>query len=326
MTCAARFNFALLGTSAVPVLHPASKDAAAIGSLFLIVSLICLLIFTVMVTLICMSLWRSRNSGNQTPRQNFGSRGVQIAWTAPPVLIVLVLSLLSAKLIVSDEGRGGGAGGTGEADVVVIGHQWWWEVRYPATGAVTANEIHIPVGRRLRARMESADVIHSFWVPQLGRKMDMIRGKSNFMWLGAESAGTYEGACSEFCGDQHAWMRFIVIAEPEAQFKQWLDQQARPAAHPTNATAQAGEQFFFAQTCANCHAIGGTTASRAAGPDLTHLASRRQLAAGMMDNTPENLARWLKNPQQIKPACLMPNFGLNDERVAQLVAYMEGLR
>jgi cytochrome c oxidase subunit 2 len=313
-------NLDTMLASAVPVLDPASKDAAAIGSLFLIVSLICLVIFIVMVTLICMSLWRSRKSGNETPPQNFGSRGVQIAWTIPPVLIVLTLSLLSAKLIVSDEGSGGS-----EADVVVIGHQWWWEVRYP-NGAVTANEIHIPVGRRLRARVESADVIHSFWVPQLGRKMDMIRGKSNYMWLGAESAGTYEGACSEYCGDQHAWMRFIVIAEPEAQFKEWLDHNARPAVHPTNPTERAGEQFFFAQTCANCHAIGGTTATRTAGPDLTHLANRRQLAAGMMDNTPENLARWLKNPQQIKPGCQMPNFSLNDEQLAQLVAYLEGLR
>jgi cytochrome c oxidase subunit 2 len=318
-------NLDTLLASAVPVLDPASKDAGAIGGLFLIVALICLVIFIVMATLICMSLWRSRNSGNETPPQNFGSRGVQIAWTMPPVLIVLTLSLLSAKLIVSDEGRAGGAGGTGEADVVVIGHQWWWEVRYP-NGVVTANEIHIPVGRRLRARMESADVIHSFWVPQLGRKMDMIRGKSNFMWLGAEQAGTYEGACSEFCGDQHAWMRFIVIAEPEPQFKEWLDHQARPARKPTSATELAGQRFFLTQTCANCHTITGTTVSRTAGPDLTHLASRRQLAAGMMDNTAENLARWLKNPQQIKPACLMPNFGLNDEQLAQLVAYLEALQ
>jgi cytochrome c oxidase subunit II len=222
----------------------------------------------------------------------------------------------------------GGAGEAGGADVVVVGHQWWWEGRYPGRGggAVTANEIHIPIGRRLRVRVDSADVIHSFWVPQLGPKMDMIRGHPNFVWLGADRAGTYEGACSEFCGDQHAWMRFIVIAEPESLFKQWLEHQARPAENPITESAQAGKNFFFAQTCANCHAIGGTTAVRTAGPDLTHFASRRQLAAGLLDNTPQNLARWLKNPQQLKPGCQMPNFSLTDEQVTQLVAYLEELR
>ena len=325
MVCTTPFNPWTFVASAVPVLDPASKGASTISGVFQLVFFICLGIFGVVAALICTSLFRYRARGSSLPPQNFGSRRIQVAWTVPPVLIVLMLGILSAKLIVADEGDTGDAG---EADVVVIGHQWWWEVRYPAegAGAVTANEIHIPVGRGLRARVESADVIHSFWVPQLGRKMDMIRGKPNFMWLAADRAGTYEGACSEFCGDQHAWMRFIVIAEPEPQFKEWLDHQARPAAHPTNATERAGEQFFLAQTCANCHAVGGTTASPTAGPDLTHLAGRRQLAAGMVDNTPENLARWLKNPQQIKPGCQMPNFGLNDEQVAQLVAYLEGLQ
>jgi cytochrome c oxidase subunit 2 len=312
----------LLLASAVPVLDPASKDAAAIRSLFGVVFLICLAILIVVVMLICASLFRSRISGEQTPQQDFGRHRTEIAWTVPPVLIVLTLSFLSAKLIISDVADAG----AGDADIVVVGHQWWWEVRYPSSGAVTANEIHIPIGRRLRVRVDSADVIHSFWVPQLGPKMDMIRGHPNFTWLGADRAGTYDGACSEFCGDQHAWMRFIVIAEPESQFNQWLEHQARPAENPTAESAQAGKNFFFAQTCANCHAIRGTTAARSAGPDLTHLASRRQLAAGLLDNTPQNLARWLKDPQQLKPGCQMPNFNLTDDQVTQLVAYLEGLR
>ena len=313
-------NPATIFASAMPVLDPASKGAAAISGLFYVVLLICLGIFVVVVALICTSLFRFGARGNRLPEQNFGSRRTQVAWTVPPVLIVLTLSLVSAKLILTEEA------GAGEADVVVVGHQWWWEVRYPGSGAVTANEVHIPLGRKLRVRVESADVIHSFWVPQLGPKMDMIRGKSNFLWLQADRAGTFEGACSEFCGDQHAWMRFIVIAEPEQQFKRWLYEQVRPAASPTTGTARAGKDFFFEQTCANCHAVGGSGAAATAGPDLTHLASRRQLAAGLMDNTPRNLARWLKNPQQIKPGCQMPNFGLNDEQVTQLVAYLEGLR
>jgi cytochrome c oxidase subunit 2 len=322
MPCDTHFNLDLFLASTVPVLDPASKDAAAIGGLFLVVFFVCLAILMVVVGLICTSLWRSRAAGNATPQQDFGRRRSEIMWAIPPVLIVLTLSLLSAKVIVSDVADAG----TGEADIVVVGHQWWWEVRYPGSAAVTANEIHIPLGRRLRVRVESADVIHSFWVPQLGPKMDMIRGHPNYLWLQADRAGTYEGACSEFCGDQHAWMRFIVVAEPESQFKQWLEHQARPVENAVRESKQSGKNYFFTQTCANCHAIRGTTSSAAAGPDLTHLASRRQLAAGLLDNTPENLARWLKSPDQLKPGCQMPNFGLTDDQVTQLVAYLEGLR
>jgi cytochrome c oxidase subunit 2 len=320
MICAANRNLNALLASAVPVLDPASKDAAAIRSLFGVVFLICLAILIVVVALICASLFRSRASGDHTPQRDFGRRRSEMAWTMPPVLIVLTLSFLSAKLIVSD------VADAGDADIVVVGHQWWWEVRYPGSGAVTANEIHIPIGRRLRVRVDSADVIHSFWVPQLGPKRDMIRGHPNFVWLEADSAGTYDGACSEFCGDQHAWMRFIVVAEPEAQFKHWLTQQMRSSENPLTESAQAGRNFFFTQSCANCHAVDGTSAKATAGPDLTHLASRRQLAAGLLDNTSANLTRWLKNPQQIKPGCQMPNFGLSDNQLTQLVAYLEGLR
>jgi len=305
--------------SAVPVLEPASKDAAAIHHLFLLVFIICLAILVVIASLVLVSLKRFRANGDILPQQNFGSHRSEIIWAALPVLIVIALSFISAKFIVSHEAN------AGDADVVVVGHQWWWEVRYPTAGAVTANEIHIPVGRKLRVRVESADVIHSFWVPRLGPKMDMVRGHPNFVWLQADQPGTYEGACSEFCGDQHAWMRFIVIAQSETEFKQWLAQQARPAESAASEATRAGKDFFFAQSCANCHAIGAS-ATATAGPDLTHLASRRQLAAGLLDNTQENLIRWLKNPQQIKPGCLMPNFGLSDQQLKELVAYLEGLR
>ena len=202
--------------SAAPVLDPASKDAAAIHHLFLLVFIICLAILVVIASLVLVSLKRFRANGDMLPQQNFGSHRSEMIWAALPVLIVIALSFISAKFIVSHDA------GAGEADIVLVGHQWWWEVRYPTAGAVTANEIHIPVGRKLRVRVESADVIHSFWVPQLGPKMDMVRGHPNFVWLQADQPGTYEGACSEFCGDQHAWMRFIVIAESETEFKQWL--------------------------------------------------------------------------------------------------------
>jgi cytochrome c oxidase subunit 2 len=321
-------NLGVLLASGVPVLDPVSKDAAAISSLFGVVFLICLVILIVVVALICMSLFRSRSKAIDTPRQNFGSHRVEIGWTIPPVVIVLFLAVASARVIVGQNAAPAREVGSADAaaDMRVVGHQWWWEVRYSGSAAVTANEIHIPVGRRLRVEVDSADVIHSFWVPQLGPKKDMIRGHPNFVWLQVDRAGVYEGACSEFCGDQHAWMRFTVVAEDEQSFQDWLAHHAKPASIPTAPTAKAGMDTFFAQTCANCHAIGGTTAVANAAPDLTHLASRRDLGAGVISNTPQNLAQWLRNPMRIKPGCQMPNFNFGDEQIDQLVAYLETLR
>jgi cytochrome c oxidase subunit 2 len=319
------FNLEVQLASAIPVLDPASPDAAAIQHLFFMVFLICVAIFVVVVALTLTSLVRFR--GGNTPMQDFGRHRSEVVWAMPPLLIVLGLSAVSTKLILSilamPTSR---VSEPGNADLVVVGHQWWWEVRYPAAAAVTANEIHIPVGRKLRVRVEAADVIHSFWVPQLGPKMDMIPGHPNFVWLEADRPGVYDGACAEFCGDQHAWMRFTVVAEPSPQYDTWLAHQAQPASAPVGAAAEKGRLFFFTQTCANCHAIKGTTAIANAGPDLTHLASRTELGAGIIPNTPQNLARWLRDPQAIKPRCQMPNFTLNDEQLTQLVDYMEGLQ
>jgi len=326
LCCSLRLD-ALLAASSVPVLDPASPNAVTIRHLFMVVLLICLAILVVVVTLIVTSLVRFRSAGTDIPRQDFGSHRSEVVWAITPGLIVLAFSVISAKLILSIIAMPTSqVSEAGDADLVVVGHQWWWEVRYPASGAVTANEIHVPVGRKLRVRVESADVIHSFWVPQLGPKMDMIPGRHNFVWLQADRPAVYEGACSEFCGDQHAWMRFIVVAEAPAQYEAWIARQVQPAPGPEGAVAQAGRSFFFAQTCANCHAIGGTSAAANAAPDLTHLAARSQLAAGVIPNTPQDLARWLRNPQQLKPGCQMPNFSLNEDQVTQLVAYLEGLR
>lgn len=203
----------LAASATVPVLNPASPDAATIRHLFFVVFLICCAIFLVVVALILTSVIRFR--GGSTPVQEFGRPRSEAIWAIAPVLIVFALSTVSTKLILSilamPTSRISEAG---NADLLVVGHQWWWEVRYPAAGAVTANEIHIPVGRKLRVRVETADVIHSFWVPQLAPKMDMIPGHPNFVWLEADRPGVYEGSCAEFCGNQHAWMRFIIVAEP----------------------------------------------------------------------------------------------------------------
>jgi cytochrome c oxidase subunit 2 len=316
-----------LASAVVPVLSPVSPDATAIRNLFIWVFVICLAIFLIVVGLIVISLYLFRASGSVPPAQRFGSHRAEIGWIVPPTVIVLVLGLISARVIFADNAiPARDAAGLKNVDVIVVGHQWWWEIRYPDSGAVAANEIHIPVGRKLRVQVDAADVIHSFWVPQLGPKKDMIPGQHNFVWLQADRAGTYEGACAEFCGNQHAWMRFTVVAEDERQYQAWLAHQTQPALPPASPPAAAGMSIVLAQTCASCHAIAGTSAVANAAPDLTHFAGRSSLAAGIVPNTPQNLARWLKDPQLIKPGCKMPNFSLTGAQIDQLVAYLEGLQ
>ena len=208
--------------------------------------------------------------------------------------------------------------------ITVTGHDWWWEASYP-NGAVTANEIHIPVGERVYVHLESADVIHSFWVPELAPKIDLIPGRHNAMWMQADHAGIYKGQCAEFCGLQHAHMLIIVVAEAPPAFRQWEQQMALAAPEPVSAEAKAGEQVFMSNTCIGCHAIRGTRASAALGPDLTHIATRTTIAAGTLPLTPQTLAQWILDPQQIKPGVTMPPTSLTPQETRALVAYLLSL-
>ncbi len=215
-----------------------------------------------------------------------------------------------------------------EPDVTIIGHQWWWEVRYPS-GVVTANEVHIPTGKALVFRLESADVIHDFWVPELGRKMDATPGRPTSIWLEADDPGTYLGTCAEYCGVQHAWMRILVVAESPERFAGLAAARARPGLGPYRRRRQARrERSFVSMTCVSCHTHrrrrGGRR--RASRPDLTHVAERTTLGAGVLANTPRDLGRWLKDPQAIKTGCHMPDTQLTDAQVGDLVAYFETLR
>jgi cytochrome c oxidase subunit 2 len=208
----------------------------------------------------------------------------------------------------------------------VIGHQWFWEVRYPGTAAVTANEIHIPAGTPVDVRATTDDVIHSFWVPRLNRKIDMIPGRVNQIELDAPDPGVYRGQCSEFCGVGHAQMAFDVIVQPAAAFRSWLADEARPAAAPSGA-GRLGEHVFMTAGCADCHTIRGTAASGRVGPDLSHVGARRTLVALTIENTPQNLFSWITNPQRIKPGARMPGFAsLPAAQRHELVAYLEALR
>jgi cytochrome c oxidase subunit 2 len=210
--------------------------------------------------------------------------------------------------------------------VHVIGRQWWWDVQYPGTSAVTANEIHIPVRTRVDVIATTGDVIHSFWVPSLNRKIDMIPGRVNRILLYASSAGRYRGQCAQFCGLEHARMAMYVFAQPKAQFEAWLRNQQAPAAAPRTAAQRAGKADFMNDQCASCHTIAGTAAQGDVGPNLTHVGSRTTLAALTIPNTPYWMSRWIRNPQAIKPGVQMPDLGIPGGQIKEIVAYLESLR
>ncbi|MBF6568319.1 MAG: cytochrome c oxidase subunit II [Candidatus Binataceae bacterium] len=294
-------------------LAPASPQAAAISQLFVGTLIYLGAIFALVTFLVLYAIIRYRDRpGAPEARQNFGSRKLEIIWTVVPILSLIVLAGFTVRtMIVSDPPTA-----NADPDLRIVAHQWWWEIYYMKTGVVTANEIHIPAGKRLLVEFRSADVIHDFWAPALGRKIDIVPGHPNRLWIEADQVGTYLGMCAEFCGNEHAWMRFLVIAEPPGQFAAWMKEQLAAPPSPTTADEQLGAKIYHESICTNCHVAS-------VGPDLTHLASRRTLAAGALDNTPENLAAWLRDPDQFKPGSNMPNFELSDDKVRALVAYLE---
>jgi cytochrome c oxidase subunit II len=305
-----------------PIFDTASPQAAAISNLFMVVLAICGVILAVVVGLVGVSLLRFRQKpGAAEPPSFFGNRKLEVIWTAGPALIVLWLFILTARGM-----RQSYPPANQEPDLIVISHQWWWEARYPQTGVTTANEIHIPTGAKWLVRLESADVIHDFWVPRLARKMDVVPGNTNHMWLQATTPGQYDGTCAEYCGAQHAWMRFSVIAESPEAYAGWLREQQNPALIPGTDSARQGLKIFQTMTCANCHSIRGVSVAASAAPDLTHLASRKILGAGVLSNTETNLFRWLKDPQASKPGCLMPDLKLTEAQAGAVAGYLETLK
>jgi cytochrome c oxidase subunit 2 len=304
-------------------LDPQSPQARAIYDLGIVSTIVFVLIFVIVTGAIVYAIFRFRGrEGEPEPKQFAGSEKVEIIWTVIPFLIVVFLFVLTL--------RGMNRADPPPAlspDLVVTGHQFWWEAQYPASGAVTANEIHIPVGKPLSVRLDSKDVLHEFWVPELARKMSTVPGQPNHIWLQADKPGVYIGQCSEFCGTQHAWMRIVVVAHEPAQFEEWQQAQLRPAQSPVDDARAKGLEIFRTSTCINCHAINGVPgANSRVAPDLTHVGSRQQLAAGVVQNTPENMRRWVKNPQAIKPGALMPDFYLDDQQIDQLADYLSSLR
>lgn len=296
-------------------MSPHSAEARAIADLFDQTLIVCGVLFVVVAAPLAWALVRFRARGTQEPPQLHGSTRLEIAWTIGPLLVVAWLFALSVRAVGASDPPT-----DHEPDVVVVAHQWWWEARYPS-GAITANEIHVPAGKRLVAEIRSEDVIHDFWVPQLARKVDATPGHPVRIWLSADAPGTYDGACAEFCGAQHAWMRITVVAQPEQEYEAWLRHQLEPASVTLGVEATRGARFFREHTCAECHHDGP-----APGPNLRHMGARTTLAAGLLDNTPENLSRWLADPQALKPNSHMPSLQLRAADVDDLVAYLEGSR
>lgn len=306
------------------VFNPSSPEMEAMAGLtyyIIAISVVILAIIVVAVTYIIIR-YRKGSQDSSEPYQNFGDIRLEIVWTLIPIAIVAVLFQLTCSTMKAVDPPIAGH----EPDVVVIGHQWWWEFYYPKTGVLTANEMHIPVGERLLLRIESIDVIHDFWVPELGRKIDAVPGHTNHIWISAGEPGIYLGACAEFCGTQHANMRIRVIAETEEEFNEWQKQELVVPKTPRSGIAAKGAELFQTKACMNCHSIAGTPAAARIGPDLTHLNKRQTIGAGVLTNSPENLTKWLVNPQKYKQGSLMPNMKLTDTEVNAIVAYLEALK
>jgi cytochrome c oxidase subunit 2 len=280
-------------------------------------------VFVVVVGLLLFGIVRARSRTDEDARRPapWGEPLVVIAGVGVTgaILIGLFLFSLHEMQALAFQGR------SDALTIQVVGHDWWWEVRYPG-GAVTANEIHIPAGARVRLVLSTVDVIHSFWAPQLAPKRDLIPGRTNDLWIEADAPGVYRGQCAEYCGLQHAHMAFFVYADRPAYFTAWLAGQQRAVMPTRDTTAARGREVFLTSTCVGCHTIRGTPAEGKLGPDLTHLATRNTIAAGTLPNTADVLRDWITDPQDAKPGVSMPPTQLSSSDLEALLAFLGSLR
>jgi len=311
------------------IFAPQSTPARSIFHLSILVLTITGIIFVVVSTLLLYSILKFRSTSataNSEPAQVYGSTQIELAWTVIPILIVVVLFVATARGIheIQDAPEPESA-----VEVTVIGHQFWWEYRYPQLGVVTANELHIPVSDPAHPKptflqLLSADTDHSFWVPELAGKTDLIPNHPNRMWMDPQRTGIIVGQCAQYCGTQHAKMLLRVSVDSPEDFAEWVREQQQPAI--ADERVAAGKRVFETTACINCHSISGTVANGRFGPDLTHLMSRTTIAAGAALNTPENLGLWIENPDAIKRGSLMPAMQLSKSEREALVGYLETLR
>jgi cytochrome c oxidase subunit 2 len=310
------------------IFAPASTPAQSILDLSLFVLEVTGAIFLIVFTLLAYAVMKFRKraaTAGSEPAQVYGSSQLELAWTVVPVLIVVILFLASARVIASIQNA---PKPRNAIEVTVVGHQFWWEYRYPSLGVVTANELHIPVSDPAHPTptfltLLSADTDHSFWVPRLAGKTDLIPNHPNSMWLDPHETGLFLGQCAQYCGTQHALMLLRVYVQTRDEFDRWIREQSAPA---ESAGAMSNGQKIFERTaCVNCHAVAGTAANGRFGPDLTHLMSRETIAAGAAPNTPANLRRWIQAPDSFKPGSKMPAMGLSESELDAVTQYLETL-
>jgi cytochrome c oxidase subunit II len=305
-------------------LHPAGPQAASIGHLWWLMFWTCTVVYVLVMFVLAVAVRRRRGAGPATSERRLT---VSVA-AASAVTIVILFGLLFASVWT---GRAIASLATSEAlGLQITGNQWWWDVEYlspnPSARVRTANELHLPAGRPVRIELRSNDVIHSFWVPNLHGKMDLIPGRQTVLWLQADAPGVYRGQCAEYCGLQHAHMALTVVVHAPDAFEQWLSAERRPALPPGTPEQQRGLEVVERGPCAMCHAVRGTDAGGRTAPDLTHLASRTTIAAGTVPNTRGYLAGWIADPQHVKPGAKMPATGLSAEELQAVLAYLETLK
>jgi len=304
------------------VLQPGTKQAFYILDSFYIALGVAVVIFLIVAGLVVYASIRFRRRKGREAKQFSENVKLEVLWISIPLLIVAGLFVVAVRVmyLVNPPVLGH------QPDLTVVGHQWWWELRYPESEVAAANEIHLPVGKQLLLRFESADVIHGFWVPSLGQKIDVIPGHPNYLWLSITRPGLHLGTCNSFCGMGHGHMGIRLLAQSPEDFSAWLAQQGQPASPPSAGGAAKGAEIFKEKNCVNCHSIAGLMTKGHVAPDLTHVGSRTTLAAGTLPNTPENLAKWLENPDAVKKGVNMPQIGLEPDQIKDLVAFLEGLK
>jgi cytochrome c oxidase subunit II len=322
------FGQAPEGSNPASIFSPASTPASSIYSLSLFVLVICGAIFVTVFGLLVYSVVKYRrregDDGSEPP-QIYGSNQVELAWTVIPVLIVVVFFLATARVIHAVEDALMPAGTT---EVTAVGHQFWWEYRSPQLGFIAANELHVPVSdpqhpTPTHITLLSADTDHSFWVPRLAGKTDLIPNRTNHMWIDPHETGVYVGQCAQYCGTQHAKMLLRIIVQSRADFDRWVAEQRQPA---QEANITPGRQIFETTACVNCHTVAGTNAHGTFGPDLTHLMSRETIGAGAALNNPENLRQWVEDPDHFKPGVLMPAMQLDGPALDAVTEYLLTLK
>jgi cytochrome c oxidase subunit 2 len=330
MLCAAA---GATGAAPQDALHTFGPQASHIGTLWNFTLALCTVVFVAVLGACIYALWRAPKIAQQVDPDMSSLAGPEkgvhryigwaVAFSIAGLLVLLVGDVFTTRAIARMPLNNA-------VNIELIGHQWWWEARYqfddPSKNFTTANELHIPVGRPVLITLNSSDVIHSLWIPNLHGKRDLIPGRTALLRLRADQPGTYRSQCAEFCGLEHALMALLVVAEPNARYEAWLARQNAPSTPPSDALAQRGQQVFLSKTCVMCHTIGGTTAQGRFGPNLTHLASRSTIAAGMFPNNRGYLGGWIADPQSLKPGVNMPSNALEPDDLQALLAYLETLK